>query len=821
MFRNYFITALRNFRRNKIFSIINVLGLSIGISASLVIFLIVHYEMSYDRFEPARNSIYRVVMDLHFNGNDGHASAVPAPLGKAIKDETTGVDQTVPLFQFQGDATAKVAILYSNPDKPIVYKKQANIIFTNNDYFKMMAYDWVAGSAQTALQKPFEAVISESRAKQYFPSVSLASVIGKQITYNDSVKAFVTGIVKDIDENTFFDAKEFISLPTVFQLGLKDDFMMNEWKDWMGYSQLVVKLAPNSNAARIEAQLKTILTKYNPEAAKDSSRLMSFKLQPLNDIHFNNVYGGGVGHRIAHLPTLYGLLAIAGFLLLLGCINFINLTTAQASQRAKEIGIRKTMGSSKKQLVMQFLGETLFITFIATVLSIIITPVLLKAFAGYIPDGLHYDLFHQPYLLLFLALVTLVVSFLSGLYPALILSGYKPALVLKKQAFANSSQTRNAWLRKTLTVSQFVIAQFFVIAAFMVSKQIHYSLNKDLGFKKDAIIYFHVPFDTTLSRRYALMNEIKSMPEVQLSSLGFLSPAIEGAAFSDIVYVDGKKEVKENVQVRWGDTNYLKLYQIKLVAGKYVQQSDTLKELLINEAYSKELGFKNPDDAIGKQLLINRKHISIVGVLHDFHEQSLHGVIGPLAFYSFNNRSFNVHVALKPQNADGTQWKNAIKKIESSFKKIYPDAEFNYSFFDESIAKFYESEQKISSLLKWATGLAVFISCLGLLGLVIYTTNVRTKEIGIRKVLGASVYQIVSMLSKDFVSLVMIAFAIAAPIAWWAGNKWLENFAYRTNISWWVFALSGVAMIVIALITLSIRTIQAAKANPVNALVNE
>ena len=588
----------------------------------------------------------------------------------------------------------------------------------------------------------------------------------------------------------------------------------------MGYSQLFVRLSPNSSKTGIESQLKNILKRYNPDAVRDSAHLMSFRLQPLSDVHFNNNYAG-VGQRIAHLPTLYGLLAIAGFLLLLGCINFINLTTAQASQRAKEIGIRKTMGSSKKQLVIQFLGETLFITTIATVLSIVITPVLLKAFADYIPEGLHYDLFHQSYLILFLISLIIIVSFLSGLYPSLILSRFKPAIVLKKQVSSNTSQTRNAWIRKTLTVSQFVIAQFFIIATFITAKQIHYSLNIDLGFRKDAIIYFHVPFDTTISRRYALLNQIKSIPEVQLASIGFESPAIEGAAFNDMKYVDGKKEMQDNVQIRWGDTNYLKLYQIKLIAGRYVEQSDTLKEFVINETYAKHLGFTNPEDAIGKQLYVNNKIIPIVGVLHDFHEQSLHGAIGPLAFFSANNRSFNFNIALKPQNAGGTQWQTAIKKIESSFKKTYPDDDFSYHFFDESIAKFYESEQRISSLLKWATGLAIFISSLGLLGLVIYTTNVRTKEIGIRKVLGASVANIVSILSKEFIALIVIAFVIAAPIAWWASSKWLENFAYRTSMNWWVFALSGFAMLVIALITLSIRTIQAAMANPVNALVNE
>ena len=301
---------------------------------------------------------------------------------------------------------------------------------------------------------------------------------------------------------------------------------------------------------------------------------MAFHLQPLSDMHFNSNYQG-VGYRIAHKPTLYGLLAIAAFLLLLGCINFINLTTAQASHRAKEIGIRKTIGSSKNNLIFQFLSETFFITIIATILSVILTPLLLKMFEDFIPQGLHFDLLHQPYLILFLVLLTITVSFLSGLYPALILSGYKPVLVLKNQAFTGSTQTRNAWVRKTLTVSQFVIAQFFVIATVMVSKQINYSLNTDMGFNKDAIINFDMPRDTVAAHGKQLLNEIKSIPGVAIASTGFFAPADEGVAFTNLTFNNGKEEIKPNVnvQIRWGNPEYIKVYQIKLAAGRNVQQA--------------------------------------------------------------------------------------------------------------------------------------------------------------------------------------------------------------------------------------------------------
>ena len=503
---------------------------------------------------------------------------------------------------------------------------------------------------------------------------------------------------------------------------------------------------------------------------------------------------------------------------MLGCINFINLTTANATQRAKEIGIRKTMGSSKKQLVFQFLGETFFITLIATIISICLTPLLFDVFKDFIPPGLNVSILQQSSIFLFLLLLTLFVSFISGLYPAMILSGYKPALVLKNQSFANSSETRHAWIRKALTVSQFVIAQFFIIATVMVSKQINYSLNTDLGFNKDGIITFDTPRDTVAAHTQQLLNSINSIPEVQVASSGFLSPADVGVAFTNVSYPP-KKDVQAQVQFRWGNPAYIDVYKLKLLAGRNVAASDTFKEFLINDTYAKLLGFQKPNDALGKYLSFNGKQMPIVGVMQNFHDQSTHAAIFPLVFADGNGSTF--HVRLKPNTAGGFAWHNAIIKIQKIYKQMYPDEDFNYKFYDDTIAKMYEQEQQTASLLSWATGLAILISCLGLLGLVMYTINTRRKEIGVRKVLGASAANIVSVLSKDFVQLVIIAFVIATPVAWWATHKWLEDFAYRTTMNWWIFALCGFSMLSIALVTLSIHTIKAAIANPVKSLRTE
>jgi ABC-type antimicrobial peptide transport system permease subunit len=328
-----------------------------------------------------------------------------------------------------------------------------------------------------------------------------------------------------------------------------------------------------------------------------------------------------------------------------------------------------------------------------------------------------------------------------------------------------------------------------------------------------------LPRDTVATHGKQLLHEIQLLPGVAIASTGFFSPADNGVAFTNISYNNGKEEIKPNTQIRWGDPNYIKVYQLKLVAGRNVEPSDSIREFLVNETYARAIGFVHPEQALNKFLQFNGKNIPIVGIMKDFHDQNTHALISPIVLGG-NNGSF-FHIKLKPNNTDGSSWKATIAAMQKAFKQIYPEEDFNYQFFDDTLAKMYEAEQQTAGLLKWATGLAILISCMGLLGLVIYTTNTRTKEIGIRKILGASVVNIVSILSKDFVRLVIIAFVIAAPIAWWTMYKWLQSFAYKTSMSWWVFVISGAAMLLLALITLSIQTIKTAVANPAESLRTE
>jgi putative ABC transport system permease protein len=814
MLRSHLVISLRNIWRNKFFSFIHIFGLSIGISASLVIFLIVKYEFSFDKFEPDGDRIYRVVMDMKFNGMQAFSAAVPAPLPNAIRNEVTGVDVTVPVMQFQGDATANVSAILAN--RSVLFKKQEDIVFTVNDYFNLVPFEWAAGSPSSALTKPFSVVLTESRAKQYFPGIAPIDLPGRRLVYND-IETEITGVVKDLNEITDLTSKEFISYSTIFETNLRENFMMDVWNDHMAYSKTWLKLSASNDKAGVGKQLNALLRKYNPDANKDKANTEAFALQPLSTVHFNGNYAD-FGTRIADKPTLYALLALAAFLLLLGCINFVNLSTAQASHRAKEIGIRKTIGSSREQLMTQFLLETLLLTFLSTVVSISIAPGLLQLFAGFIPAGIEFDIIRQPSLLIIPAALLFVVGLIAGFYPAIVLSKFRPAAVLKNQAFAGSP-TRNAGLRKILTVSQFAIAQFFLIGALMIGKQIHYSLNQDLGYRKDAIINFQIPRDTVASHVDRLVNEINAVPGVQMVSTGFFSPAAEGAAFMSITYNNGKEALSPNVQVRWGDPNYIDLYNIHLVAGRNIGSGKDVNEALINETYAKELGFESPVDALQKELIDRRStRITIVGVMRDFHEGSFHRRIGNMLFVSSRSNDF-FHVALDPTRM--SEWQQSIAGIDKAYHDIYPEEEFNYTFFDETIASFYKREQQTAQLLNWATGLSIVISLLGLLGLVIYVSEARTKEIGIRKILGATVSNLVFILSKEFVMLILIAFAIAAPFAWYAISKWLESFQYRTPISTWVFAISGIALLVVAVVTLSVQTIRTATSNPVKSLRNE
>jgi putative ABC transport system permease protein len=807
MIKNYFKTALRNFKKNKVTTLINVLGLSIGISAALIIFMMVQYDFSFDKYEPDNNRIYRIVSE----GDGWKNAGVPAPLHEAVEHNVTGIQTTAPIFQYN-DWNTKVTVPQGNDKTAQLFKNQDKIIFADSNYFSVFPHQWLIGNAKTSLQNPYNLVLSESRAKQYFPNLSPGKLIGKTVIFSDTVRTTITGIIKDLQANSDFEYNAFISLSTISTSKLKPIYNWDQWNSINSNTQLIVKLSPGTQPAQINKQLASILKEH----ISDPDDKSIHRLQPLSDVHTNTGFEGSVNKS-----TVNNLIVLALFLLLLGAINFINLSTAHAAERAKEIGIRKTLGSKKSQIIWQFLSETFLLTLFTAVLSVAITPLLIKAFAGFIPDGLQVSqLFNQLSLWLFLLLLVIIVSVIAGLYPAFILTRFKPALVLKNSVVSNSGASRSAVLRKTLIVFQFVIAQVFIIGMMVVDKQLHYSMQKDMGFRKDAIINFYVPFDfqNPNNKKFLLRDELKRIPGIQNVSLGNQSPAFSGQMSVGISYKENGKDVKMNVDSRNGDTAFLNVYNIQLIAGRNIMASDTASELLINETLAKQVGFTHPADAVNHFITFGDKVLPVVGVMKDFNLASVRTAIHPMIYFAAPKHGYVMHVALQP-NPD--TWKTAIAKMQIAWKNIYPDDDLDYTFLDEKIRKFYHEDQQLSLLLTWSSAVTLFISCLGLLGLVIFVTNNRTKEIGVRKILGASVRQIITLLSVDFLKLLVLAFVIAIPIAWWVMYNWLQNFAYHTALSWWIFLASGLILITIALTILCIRAGKAAIANPVKSLRSE
>lgn len=808
MIKYYFKTAWRSIIKNKTSTPINVLGLSIGISAALIIFMMIQYDFSFDKYEPGGQRIYRIVTESERWKDPG----VPLPLIQVANQNISGIENVAPLVQYN-DLNTRVSVPQGN-NKPIqLFKKQDAIVFTDSNYFSLFPHEWLAGSAGTSLLNPYQLVLSESKAKEYFPGIPPGQVIGQTVFFSDTLRTVVKGIVKDLKANSDFEYKAFLSVSTISAANLQNWYSWNDWGSINSYSQVWVKLSAGTTPAKIDKQLKEVFKKYDTEGdvSKDIHRL-----QPLSDVHTNPDFEGPVNKN-----TVVNLLLLALFLLLLGAINFINLSTAYATKRAKEIGIRKTLGSNKRQLVLQFLSETFLLTLFATILSIAITPILLKAFAGFMPDGLHFeDLMMQPAVWFFLLLLILVVSLMAGLYPAFILTKFKPVLVLKNKIINNSGATHGAFLRKSLIVSQFVIAQVFIIGMLIVDKQIHFSLQQDMGFRTNAIINFPVPidFEHPSNKKFLLRDEFAAIPGIQQVSLGNQSPAMKGQMSTDITFTQNKKEETLHVDQRFGDTSFLNVYNIKLLAGRNIRPADSATELLINETLAKQLGFAQPADAINHFVNFSGRPMPIVGVMKDFHQASLRTSIHPLIYWFSPKFGFIIHVALQP---NPETWKTTLAKLENSWKNIYPDEDFEYTFLDKKIADFYKEDSQLSTLLTWSAAVAIFINCLGLLGLIIFLTNNRMKEIGVRKVLGATAKQIIALLSIDFLKLLALAFVIAIPIAWWQTNSWLQNFAYHTALSWWIFLISGIIMIMVALVIVCLCAGNAAIANPVDSLKSE
>jgi ABC-type antimicrobial peptide transport system, permease component len=816
MILNNLKIAWRSILKNKLFSFINVIGLSIGLCAAMVIGAIVYYDFSFDKFHTDGDRIYRIVSVFKSKEGEFSNRGVAVPLMRTFQEGVAGVEVTTP---FMNTTFYKVQNREANLD----FKDIENSIMADDAYFELFQYDWLAGDKATALSGPGQVVLSQKKAEIYFPHTQMANVVGRTLMYNDSIPVKVTGVVADFKEKSDLNFTEFMSLASAKIFDEQDITTSDQWNSTSSGDQLFIKVADLSRLNEIQSRLDALALEHkNMEPwAVDDDRL--FVLQPLSEIHFGGKYGDfpfNNSEHVASMSVLKSLAFVALFLLLLGCANFINLNSAQALTRAKEIGIRKTLGSSKKQVVRQFLGETLILTSLAAVVSLFLAPLLLQQFMDFLPSGINLGVLFSPQGILGIVLLILVVSILSGFYPAFVLSRFKPVSVLKGQFAKGDKGVR---LRKTLTVFQFVVAQVFVISTMLVGKQLYYVMNKDMGIKTDAIAYVNLPWNNnTELKKERLLERIKEIKGLSNVSWANNPPASNSVSSTMLTYFKDGAEMHQETEILWGDINYLKTYNIPILSGRE-RLNDSIQEYVVNEAFAKALGFQEPSEVVGTMLKLDTMNIPVVGLMKDFNQRSLKSDIRPLALTgNWKNRSFSminsIHFDL---GNNSEQWSESIEQVENAWAAVYPDEEVKVKFMDEIVQGFYRKEKSTVQLLKWATGLAILISCMGLLGLVVYTTERRIKEIGVRKVLGANLAQLNMLLCKEFLLLVGIAFVLSVPIAWYLIEEWIQGFAYKTTLSWWVFMSSGVGMVLVALAVIGTRTYRTANINPVESLRSE
>jgi len=791
MLKSYFLIAWRNITRNKIFSLINVLGLTLGICACLVIFPIIHYELGFDNFHPDGKYIYRVIAHIQQGNEKNTQASVPPILPLAARKEVPGCE-TMAAYHFFTDST----------------------IITEPAYFNIFKYDWVAGDPPSTSSRPFSVVLSEASARMHFGSAIPARVMGKELIFRDSLRVTVTGIVKDWEGNTDFPYNGFISLSTVPVSFLKEGIVLDKWSqgDMPYTSGAFIKLKKDAAPASIAARLTTFFIQH-VHFLPDQK--VSFGLQPLSDVHLNQKVWDGFPK--GHIETQYILAGIAVFILLLGVINFINLSTALSIRRAKEVGIRKVLGSSRKALTIQFLTETGILTLFSLLLAVLLVSPVIHLFHTMIPARLHIQVF-SPGMLLFLMVIAVTTTLLSGLYPARVLASWLPVLCLKSNGAPTGSE--KWWLRKGLIVFQFTISLIFIISTMIISRQINYMRSEGLGFSTDAIITLDTKRDDTTRRVKVLAEKLVQVPGVRMIARQSFSPITDFHTMLPIQY-KGRQVVNISSALQIADKNFIPLYKIKILAGENLRPSDTLRDLVINEAMVRAMGLTSPHEAVGQFLSLGDRQLPIIGVVADYHEYSYHYNILPVSMADLPLAEPSIAIKLATGGKSIDQFQKTIARIEKEWKSIYPELPFSYSFLDDAIQRMYEKEKETAFLLSSAMIITIFISCMGLFGLSMFTARQRTKEVGIRKVLGASAASIGLLLSRNVMTLVMLAAIIASPIAWYVTQIWLRDFAYRAHINPWIFVIAGLSALTIALLTISWQTIRTALINPAETLRTE
>lgn len=798
MFKLNLKIALRNLWKYKGYTAINIFGLSVGLASCILIFIFVNYEAGYDKGFKNSERIFRIVSQWKYNdGNDFYSQGVPIPLTPAVKNDFSQFEKVAAIQQ--SDGIIKVRSQNGKPE----LKVSENVYYAEPSFFEIFNHKWLSGNPTQSLNEPNNVVLTKKTATTYFGSWQNA--IGKSLNYNNKVDYKVTGIIEDHQPNTSFPLNIIFSYKSFNSRNAK------QWGSVSSNSECYVLLKNGVTVSQSKQTMQKFVNKYENDPKAPGK--VGHNFQALNEIHHDENYGN-FAQTTTTYKQLIAISIIALFLLLTACINFINLATAQAVSRSKEVGVRKVMGSKKQQLIWQFLSETALITVIALLLACVLTELALPRLQNLLGAELTFGLFTNPIIGLFLLLMLVVVSFLAGLYPALVMSGFSPALAIKNKV--NTANAGGVGLRKTLVVVQFAITAILIVGTLVIIKQMSFIRDKPLGFDANAVAMISLPQDSLSQLKYnTFKNQILAKKGVKLVSFNSAPPSSQSNNETSFTYNSSENQDFQ-VNIKLGDEAYFKTFGLNMVAGRELSKSDTVKEFVVNETLLKKLNVKNPNDALGKTLSLWGYKGPIVGVVKDFNNYSLHEAIAPIAIFSGKTYYNSIAIKLESKELMAT-----MKEIEKSFNFIFPDYVYELNFMDDEIKNYYQTEHIMGTLFKVFTGVVIFISFIGLFGLISFVATQRTKEIAIRKVLGASNFELVKMLNSSFLWMVLIANLLAWPIAYIFINQWLAGFQYRIDLSVWPFVIATLISLFITIFTVTIRSYRAAKANTIDALKYE
>ncbi|MDJ1493944.1 ABC transporter permease [Cytophagaceae bacterium DM2B3-1] len=809
MLRNYFKIAMRNLWRNKGFSATNIFGLSIGIATCLLIMLYVLDEISYDRFYSNADRIYRLNSDIKFGGNQMRLAVMPAPTGAALVRDYPLVEAAARIRQ-----TGSILVKKGNEN---IKEDGQNVGYADSTIFKVFSFPMLYGNPDKALTEPHTLVISERIAQKYFGE---SDVVGKTMILDDKQPYKIAGVIQNIPTNSHLKVDFFLTMLD------HEDSKIDNWVSHNYTTYLLLK--EGVKPAQVEAVFDNLLLKYvGPQIKqafgstlndlKKSGSYLNYSMMPVSDIHLYSDRVAEVSPN-SNVQYVYIFSAVAFFILLIACINFMNLATARSANRAKEVGVRKVLGSYRSSLIYQFLTESILLTGIAFVLALGIGVMLLPLFNDLAGKQMTMSVIEHPLIIPILLLFTLFTGLLAGSYPAFFLSAFEPIQVLKGKL---SQGAKSSSLRSSLVVFQFLASVFLIICTVVIYQQLTFIQNKQLGFNKEQVLIINDASALGNSTE-SFKNEVLRLEEVKNGTITGYLP-VPSWRSDNLYFPEGEIRQDKAVSIQsWNvDYDYIQTMGMQIIKGRdFDKQLQTDSSgIIINETAAKLFGYSNP---IGRRISAltdfktqQTRAYTIVGVVKNFNFESLRQNIGAVCF-TLGNAPGNVSFRLNTANISAT-----ISKIEAKWKTIAPGQPFNYQFMDEAFTNVYQSEQKVGKLFITFALLAIFIACLGLFGLSAYSAEQRTKEIGIRKVLGASISNIVALLSKDFLKLILIANGIAFPLAYWAMSTWLQDFAFKVNIQWWVFLIAGIAALLIALLTVSFQAIKAALINPVKSLRSE